>query len=196
MKRTLYKILFGLIEKIFIVLLSNIVNVSNHTKCISLSNQKFQIQPTLINLHVNEYNQELHYYPFTVTLDKCVGSCNTHNDLCNKVYVPNKTEDLNLNVWNPSRNSCENGKYLASIMDNSAIICDEAVQSYEEKTNFNEKNATCKTQNFCILLAFLLITITLLIAVSIYCYLIKYRAKQKHLLPFHFTNNKLKENVY
>ena len=47
-------------------------------------------------------------------------------------------------------------------------------------------------QNFYILLAFLLITTTLLIAVSIYCYLIKYQAKQKHLLLFHDTNNELK----
>ena len=41
------------------------------------------------------------------------------------------------------------------------------------------------------MLAFLLITIVFLIAVSIYYYLIKYRVKQKHLLPFHVTNNKL-----
>ena len=51
---------------------------------------------------------------------------------------------------------------------------------------------TCKTQNFYILLAFFLITIALLMAVSIYCYLIKCRPKQKHLLPFQFTNCKLK----
>ena len=64
-------------------------------------------------------------------------------------------------------------------------------------TNFNEKKVTCKTQNFYIPLAFLLITIALLIAVSIYCYLMKYQVKQKHLLPFHVTNNKLKEfNIY
>ena len=55
---------------------------------------------------------------------------------------------------------------------------------------------SCKIQNFYILLAFLLITIDLLIAVSIYCYLIKYQAKQKHLLPFHFANNELKEIMY
>ena len=61
-----------------------------------------------------------------------------------------------------------------------------------DETNFNQKKAICKTQNFYILLAFLSITIALLIAVNIYCYLIKYRAKQKHLLPFNFTNNKLK----
>ena len=35
----------------FIVVLSSIVNASNHTKCVSLSNQKSLIQPTLINLH-------------------------------------------------------------------------------------------------------------------------------------------------
>ena len=35
-------------------------------------------------------------------------------------------------------------------------------------------------QKFYILLAFLLITIALLIVVTIYCYLIKYKAKQKH----------------
>ena len=68
-------------------------------------------------------------------------------------------------------------KYLASIMDDSAIVCDEIIESYEEETNFNEKKATCKTKNFYILLSFLLITIGLLITVSIYCYLIKYQAK-------------------
>ena len=58
------------------------------------------IQPTLINLHLNECSQEFHYYPFSVTLDRCVGSCNTLYDLSNKVCVPNKTEDLNLSVFN------------------------------------------------------------------------------------------------
>ena len=47
-----------------------------------------------------------------------------------------------------------------------------------------------------ILLAFLLITIALLIAASIYCYLIKYQAKQKHLLLFHVTINELKHVLY
>ena len=49
----------------FIVLLSSIANASNHTKCVSLSNQKYMIQPNLINLHPNEYSQEFHYYPFS-----------------------------------------------------------------------------------------------------------------------------------
>ena len=73
-------------------------------------------------------------------------------------------------------------------MDVSAIIYDEVIESYDEEINFNEKKAICKTKNFCILLAFLLSTIALLIAVSIYSYLIKYQ--RKHLFPFQNTNNK------
>ena len=82
----------------FIVLLINIVNGSNHTKCLLLSNQKCMIQ--FINLHSNEYSQEFHSYPFEVKLDRWVASFNTLNDLSNKVCVPNKAEDLNLSVFN------------------------------------------------------------------------------------------------
>ena len=35
-------------------LLVSIVNASNHTKCMLLSDQKCMIQPTLINSHPNE----------------------------------------------------------------------------------------------------------------------------------------------
>ena len=49
-------------------------------------------------------------------------------------------------------------------MDESAIICNDA----DNKTNFIEKKASCKIQNYYILPVFLLITIALLIAVSIY----------------------------
>ena len=94
-------------------------------------------------------------------------------------------------------------------MDDLAIMYDEVIEPCDEDvetklnnetkvvpTNFNERKATCKTQNFETLLAFLLITIALLIDVSIYCHLIKCRAKQKHLLPFHFANKELKEISY
>ena len=61
--------MFGIIKKMFIVVLSSIVNGSNHTKCVLLSNKKCEIQPNFINLYSNEYSQEFHYYPFAVKLD-------------------------------------------------------------------------------------------------------------------------------
>ena len=69
-----------------------------------LSNQKCMIQPTLFNLHRNEYSQDLQYYPFAVKLDRCVRSCNTLNNLSNKVFVPNKTRFKSKRVQLDSRN--------------------------------------------------------------------------------------------
>ena len=65
-----------------------------------LSNQKCEIQSTSIILHPNEYSHKFLYYPFTAKLHNCVGSCHILSDLSNKVCVPNKTEDLNLNYRN------------------------------------------------------------------------------------------------
>ena len=76
-------------------------------------------------------------------------------------------------IWNPSTCICENGKYLAIILDDSVSTCDEIIEK-TVSTNFNEKKATCKMQNFYLISKFLLITIALLIAISIYCYLIKF----------------------
>ena len=51
-------------------------------------------------------------------------------------------------VWNPATCNCQNGKYLASIMNNSAIMCDEVTDAEAKSnnketktvpTNFNEK---------------------------------------------------------
>ena len=85
--------MFELINKIFIGILTSVSRASNHIKCVSLSNQKCMIQPTLISLHSNEYSQKFHYYPFMVKL-------NTQNDLSNKVCVPNETEDLDISTFN------------------------------------------------------------------------------------------------
>ena len=75
---------------------------------------------------------------------KCQCECKKHN-IREKYFI-----------WNPSTCSCENGKYLASIIDDLAIMCYEIIESYNEetkivRTNFNEKNITYRTQNFYIL---------------------------------------------
>ena len=51
-------------------------------------------QSFLINLYPNEYIEVLPYYPFTVNLDRCMGSCNSLNDLPKKVCVPKKKEKI------------------------------------------------------------------------------------------------------
>ena len=72
---------------------------------------------------------------------KCKSNRWLNNDKCRcqckKIHVCE-----NDYVWNPPRSNCENGKYLASIMDDSTSICDEVINSYDEEiktipTNFN-----------------------------------------------------------
>ena len=44
-------------------------------------------------------------------------------------------------IWNPPTCSCENGKYLGSIIDDSVIMCDEIIEETQTiSTYFNEKN--------------------------------------------------------
>ena len=79
--------------------------------------------------------------------DKYRCECKKHH-ICEKDYV-----------WNPVTCNCENGKYLASIKDDSVNTCTEVIKSYDEEiktspTNFDEKNITCKTQSSYILLTF------------------------------------------
>ena len=48
-----------------------------------------------------------------------------------------------------------------------------------------------KQKKICVLLVSLIINAAVLIAVRIYCNLVKYQVKQKYLLPFHLTYYKL-----
>ena len=92
------------------------------------------------------------------------GNCNSdqwwNNNKCRcdskKRHVCNKDY-----VWKSATCNCENGKYVASIMGDSAIICDKIIESYEEETNFNEKKQPVKHKIPIFYLHF-------------YCYLIKY----------------------
>ena len=78
-----------------------------------------------------------------------------------------------------TKRSFENGKYLMIKCDE---ILDVEVASYNETTNIiPSKTVLTKSTstNFSSLLAFLL-----LIAATIYCYMIKYESIQIHLLPY------------
>ena len=69
------------------------------------------------------------------------------------------------------------------MIGNSVVECDEIIDTTKtippKSTSTKNVSAKSTLTNFYILLAFLLITIALLIAVNIY--LIKHRSKQEHL---------------
>ena len=133
----------------FIVLLRSRVNASNHKKCVLLSNQKCVIQPTIVNLHPNEYSQELHYYTFSVKLDSCIGSCNTLNDLSNKICVPNKTEDSNLSLFDMITGINELKTLTKRISCESKCKFDGRKCNSNQKCNKDKCRCKCKKHNIC-----------------------------------------------
>ena len=108
-----------------------------------LKYQTWQIQPIFINLHPNEYRQELHYYPFVVKWDKCVGSCNTLNDLSKKVCVRNKTEDLNKHDFNMITGKKWFEKFLQKIY---VKICKCKFDGRKCNSNQKWNNSKCQRQ--------------------------------------------------
>ena len=93
-KELWYKIIFGLVKKVFISLLS--FSGSFETKRLSLNNEPCMTRPTLIDLNPLELN----YHLLMVSLDKCHGSCNAVDDLFTKKYAPSKIKNVNVEVVN------------------------------------------------------------------------------------------------
>ena len=74
--------------------------------------------------------------------DKCRCKCKNKNKKTLRVQKKNNK------IWNPATCSCENGKYLARIIDDSVITYDEIIKEIKTVTTiFNEKSAICKQKN-------------------------------------------------
>ena len=65
-------------------------------KCISMNNQECKIRPKTINVNSNKPL----FYPYSLKIDKCSGSCNNMNDSFAKLCVPDVIKNLNVKVFN------------------------------------------------------------------------------------------------
>ena len=91
--------MFRFIKKCFFTTMAffscNVLNV-NSLECVSMNNQECKIRSEIINVSTNE----LMFYPSSITLDKCKGSCNTINDPYAKLYVPDTIKNINIKLFN------------------------------------------------------------------------------------------------
>ena len=63
-------------------------NLSNvdPLKCVSMKNQERKIKPEIVNINSDEPT----FYPYSVKISKCSGSCNYINDPYAKTYITAK----------------------------------------------------------------------------------------------------------
>ena len=77
-------------------------------KCVSLDNQPCQVTSTFIDINSNKTL----LYIYTVSINKCGGSCNTINDPYARVCVPSKVKNMILKVC-PLITGVSEAKHLA-----------------------------------------------------------------------------------
>ena len=68
----------------------------NSLKCVSINNQEFKIRSEIINVNTDEPM----FYPYSIIITKCKDSCNTINDPCAKLCVPDTIKNVNVKIFN------------------------------------------------------------------------------------------------
>ena len=68
----------------------------NALKCVSMSNKEYKIRPEIISINSNEPT----FYPYSVKVNKCSGSCNNINNPYSKIGVPDVVKNINVKVFN------------------------------------------------------------------------------------------------
>ena len=96
--------MFGFIKKCFFTAMTvfgcNLLNINLLNaiplKCVSMNNQECKIRPEIININSNEPL----FYPYSVKISKCSGSCNNINDTYSKLCPPGVVKNINIKVFN------------------------------------------------------------------------------------------------
>ena len=73
----------------------SVLNV-NSLECVSVNNQECKTRSETINVNINEPM----FYPCSIKINKCKGSCNTINDPYAKLCVPDTIKNINVKVFN------------------------------------------------------------------------------------------------
>ena len=76
--------------------LSGINSLNAVPKRISMNNQRCKIRPETININRNEPL----FYPYSIKINKCSGSCNNINDPYSKLRIPDVVKNMNVKVFN------------------------------------------------------------------------------------------------
>ena len=93
----LYK-MFKFIKQIIISALMYFGNLSNvnSLECVSMKNQECKVRPEIVDINSNNPI----FYPFSIKINKCSGSCNNINSPYAKICLSDMIKDLNFKVFN------------------------------------------------------------------------------------------------
>ena len=95
--------MFRIVKQVFVSAMMffgcNILGVNSFNavpKCILMNNQECKITPEIINININEPL----FYPYSIKVNKCSGSCNNNNDPYSKLGIPDVVKNVIIKVFN------------------------------------------------------------------------------------------------
>ena len=132
--------MFILIKKIFYIgslFLSSLVSATP-LSCISLKNQECKVRPKIADINGNNPI----FYPFSIKINKCSGSCNNIYSLYANICVSDTIKDLNVRVFNLMSKTNET-KFI-KWHENCKCICRLNGIICNSKQRWNEDKCRCE----------------------------------------------------
>ena len=68
----------------------------NSLKCISMNNQECKVRPQIVNINIKEPV----FFPFSIKISKCSGTCDNINDPYAKLCVRDVVKNVNVRAFN------------------------------------------------------------------------------------------------
>ena len=84
------------------------VIAANTLECVSMVNQKCMSRPKIISVNKDKPV----FYPLSIKVNTCSGSCNNTNIPMAKLCVPNAVKDINIKVFNLMSKLIESKKIM------------------------------------------------------------------------------------
>ena len=119
----------------------NLSNV-NSLNCVSMKNQEGKIRPKLVNVN----SDELTFYPYSVKINKCSGSCNNINDPYAKMCIHSVGKNINLKVFNLI--SRKNETRHTKLHETCKCKCRLDASVCNNKQRWNENKCRCECKEF------------------------------------------------
>ena len=135
--------MFGFIKKCVLTAVKffsyNALNV-NSLECVSMNNQECKIRSEIINVNTNESM----FYPYSIKINKCKGSCNTINNPYAKLCVPDTFKNINVEVFNLMSRTNETRHIEWHKTCKCKCRLDASVSNNKQRCNEDKCRCVCK----------------------------------------------------
>ena len=133
---------FSFVKRVFVLGLTVLSNsITGALNCVLMNNQKCKVRPKVADINSNNPM----FYPFSIKINKCSGSCNNITNPYAKICVPDTVKDLNVRVFNIMSRTNETRhikwhKTCKCICRLDKIICNSKQDGMKIHVDVNAKN--------------------------------------------------------